>query len=286
MRILLFLLTNLAVILVLTISSTLFGLEPNGGLFSLLIFAFILGNVGSLISLFLSKYLVKRSLNVKLIDDQSVDFDTYPQLKFVYDRVKYLAQKSNIEMLEVGLYEGLPNAFATGWNKNSALVAVSTDIVEYMSEDELEAVLAHEIGHVVNGDMVTLALIQGVLNTFVIFLSRVVGAVIDSVVFKSRGGRGIGYFLSVIVLEFVFGILASIIVMWFSRQREYRADEYSSSIVGSNKMIMALRRLQNYSEDENSLPKSLDAFGISGDFKSLLSSHPPLEKRIENLKKL
>lgn len=284
MRIFLFLLTNFAVMAVLLLTTKLLGLDKAlGNDYGMLLgFALVIGMGGSIISLFLSKWMAKRSMSVQIVDPSNI---RDAQISWLYDRVVEISYKAGIKTPEFGIYKGAPNAFATGWNKDDALVAVSSGLMELMNKEEIEGVLAHEIGHVANGDMVTLSLIQGVVNTLVIFFARVVGSLIDKVVFKNREGRGMGYYAAVIIAEIVLGILASIIVFWFSRHREYRADEFSARLVGTNKMVNALKKLGSLNENP-SLPKEMAAFGISGStLKSLFSSHPPLEKRIENLLK-
>lgn len=284
MRIFLFLLTNFAVMAVLLLTTKLLGLDKAlGNDYGMLLgFALVIGMGGSIISLFLSKWMAKRSMSVQIVDPSNI---RDAQISWLYDRVVEISYKAGIKTPEFGIYKGAPNAFATGWNKDDALVAVSSGLMELMNKEEIEGVLAHEIGHVANGDMVTLSLIQGVVNTLVIFFARVVGSLIDKVVFKNREGRGMGYYAAVIIAEIVLGILASIIVFWFSRHREYRADEFSAKLVGTNKMVNALKKLGSLNENP-SLPKEMAAFGISGStLKSLFSSHPPLEKRIENLLK-
>ena len=284
MRIFLFLLTNFAVMAVLLLTTKLLGLDKAlGNDYGMLLgFALVIGMGGSIISLFLSKWMAKRSMSVQIVDPSNI---RDAQISWLYDRVVEISYKAGIKTPEFGIYKGAPNAFATGWNKDDALVAVSSGLMELMNKEEIEGVLAHEIGHVANGDMVTLSLIQGVVNTLVIFFARVVGSLIDKVVFKNREGRGMGYYAAVIIAEIVLGILASIIVFWFSRHREYRADEFSARLVGTNKMVNALKKLGSLNENP-SLPKEMAAFGISGStLKSLFSSHPPLEKRIKNLLK-
>ncbi|MBE0498731.1 MAG: protease HtpX [Campylobacterales bacterium] len=284
MRIFLFLLTNLAVMAVLLLTTKLLGLDKAlGDDYGVLLgFALVIGMGGSIISLFLSKWMAKRSMNVQIVNPSSI---RDAQISWLYDRVVEISTKAGIKTPEFGIYKGAPNAFATGWNKDDALVAVSSGLMELMNKEEIEGVLAHEIGHVANGDMVTLSLIQGVVNALVIFFARIVGSLIDKAVFKNREGRGMGYYAAVIISEMVLGILASIIVFWFSRHREYRADEFSARLVGTNKMVNALKKLGSLSENPP-LPKEMAAFGISGStLKSLFSSHPPLEKRIENLLK-
>ena len=283
-RIALFLLTNLAVVLVLgivlSIVFSVTGMDSRsiGGL---LILATVFGFGGSFISLAISKWMAKRSTGAVVITTPSNATE-----RWLLETVKKQADKVGINMPEVAIYQAQDmNAFATGMKKNSALVAVSTGLLEQMTQDEAEAVLAHEVSHIANGDMVTLALIQGVVNTFVIFLARVIGGFIDSAMRGNNdndSGRGFSYFIIVFVLEMVFGILASTIVMYYSRKREFSADSGSASLVGKAKMIAALKRLQMTSEPK--LEGSLMAFGISGKKKSsLFMSHPPLEDRIKAL---
>lgn len=289
MRIVLFLATNLAIILVLSITTSIFGLnrwmtEQGIDYTSLLIFALIVGFTGSIISLLLSKPMAKMSTGARVIDPQN---PANRQEAWLVETVAQFAQRAGIGMPEVAIYEGAPNAFATGAFKNDALVAVSTGLLQSMNEEEVAAVLGHEIAHVANGDMVTMTLIQGVVNTFVIFLARIVGFFIDRAVFKNdREGTGPGYFITVIVLELVFGLFASMIVAWFSRQREFRADAGSSHLMGTpSSMIKALQRLQQMQDGE--LPKNIQALGISNRSKvaSLFATHPPLEVRIQALAK-
>lgn len=284
-RIFLFVLTNIAVLLVLSIVLRLLGvdtaLEQQGGglnMQGLLIMAAVMGMGGSFISLAMSKWSAKRMTGARIIEQPA-----NPSERWLVETVKRQAQKAGIGMPEVAVYNAPePNAFATGMNRNKALVAVSTGLLNAMSQDEVEAVLGHEISHVANGDMVTLALIQGVVNTFVIFLSRVVGYVVDRVVLKNERGHGVGFFVTTMVAQLVLGILASMIVMWFSRQREFRADAGSARLEGPNKMVAALERLKQ--SHEAPLPDQLAAFGISGGvgqgLKRLFMSHPPLEERI------
>jgi heat shock protein HtpX len=288
-RIILFLATNLAIIVVLSITLRLFGferiLDEQGTGFdinSLLLFASVFGFGGSFMSLAMSKWTAKRFTGAQVIE-----VPRNAQEHWLVTTVQRQAKAAGIGMPEVAIYDALDvNAFATGMSKNNALVAVSTGLLNTMSQDEAEAVLAHEVSHVANGDMVTLALIQGVVNTFVIFLSRVIGHTVDRVVFKTENGHGPAFWITAIVAEIVLGILASIIVMWFSRQREFRADTGGASLAGKNKMIAALRRLQSTAKQPH-LPDQLAAFGISGGIgsgvKSLFMSHPPLEERIAAL---
>lgn len=285
MRILLFLATNVAVMVILGVVFSLLGLDgllaQNGvdlNLNALLVYSAVIGFSGSLISLFMSKFMAKRSMGVHLIE-QPQNRDE----QWLVDTVARQAQQAGIGMPEVGFFEGAPNAFATGWNRNDALVAVSTGLLQEMSQDEVEAVLAHEISHVANGDMVTLTLVQGVVNTFVVFLSRIIGHIVDRVILKNERGHGIGFMITSLVAQVVLGILASAIVMWFSRYREYRADEGGARLAGKHKMISALQRLQQASNPEP-LPDEMAAFGISGGkLQAMFASHPPLEERIAAL---
>ncbi|MEW6118803.1 MAG: protease HtpX [Pseudomonadota bacterium] len=286
-RIFLFLATNLAIVLVLSLTMRILGVEPyltaNGlNLTSLLIFAAIMGFGGSLISLAISKWMAKKSMGVRVIDTPSSSTELW-----LVDTVKRFADDAGIGMPEVGIFDSPEvNAFATGANKNNALVAVSSGLLHTMSREEAEAVIGHEIAHVANGDMVTLALIQGVVNTFVMFLSRVIGHTVDRVVFKNEQGHGPAFFVTMIVAELVLGILASIIVMWFSRQREFRADRGGASLAGKGAMIAALERLQMV--HAGPLPEKMAAFGIAGGspqgWKRLFMTHPPLEERIAALR--
>ena len=287
MRILLFLATNLAVLVLVSIIFNLLGLEgilTNNGvdlnLSSLLIFCGLFGMSGSLISLLLSKFMAKRGTGTRIIES--------PQNKdeeWLLTTVASLANDAGIGMPEVGVFPSdSANAFATGWNRNNALVAVSTGLLRRFDEREARAVLAHEIGHVANGDMITLSLIQGVVNTFVMFFARIIGHTVDRVVFKTERGYGIGYYIVTIVAEIVLGILASMIVMWFSRYREYRADAAGAQLAGSAGMIAALQRLKAEQGLPEDLPGELTAFGIrpgkAGNLAALLRSHPPLDDRI------
>ncbi len=286
-RIVLFLVTNIAVMLVLSIAASVLGvnrfLHANGlNLGMLLAFAAIMGFGGSFISLMMSKMMAKWSTGARIIDNPSNSIEFW-----LVETVRKQAQRAGIAMPEVAIYEGEPNAFATGPSKNNSLVAVSTGLLQGMSKEEVEAVLAHEVSHVANGDMVTLTLIQGVVNTFVIFLSRIVGYLVDS--FLRRGdsessGPGIGYTVTVIVCDILFGVLASVIVAWFSRQREFRADAGAAQLMGSPRpMINALARLGGMSVEP--LPKSLASSGIAGGpgWMSLFASHPSMEQRIAAL---
>jgi len=285
-RIALFLITNLAIVFVLSITLRLLGVESildqqgvGLDLNNLLVFAAVIGFGGSLISLAISKWTAKRMTGARVIDRPATARE-----QWLLRTVEHQAQKAGIGMPEVAVFESLdPNAFATGWNRNNALVAVSSGLLMHMTDDEVEAVLAHEVSHVANGDMITLALIQGVVNTFVIFLSRVIGHLVDRVVFKTERGHGPAFWITSIVAELVLGVLASMIVAWFSRQREYRADAGGAHLSSSGKMIAALQRLQSYSGQPH-LPDQMAAFGISGTTLSgLFRSHPPLEERIAAL---
>jgi heat shock protein HtpX len=283
-RIVLFLATNFAVVLLLWIIASVLGVDQfltqNGlNLEALLWFSLLMGFGGSFISLLISKQIALWSTGAHIIKSPE---GTHEQ--WLVATVKRLADKANIGMPDVAVYEGAPNAFATGAFKNSALVAVSTGLLESMSREEVEAVLGHEITHVSNGDMVTLTLIQGVLNTFVFFLSRVVGFFVDKAVFRSERGIGPGYYITVMVSQIVFGILASVIVMWFSRQREFRADAGSSRLLGTPQpMIGALMRLGGM--QPGALPQSIATAGVNGapGWAGLFSSHPPIEERIAAL---
>ena len=289
-RILLFVTTNIAVLLVLSVSANIliraFGIEelPGGlNLQSLIIFAAVIGFGGSFISLAMSKWMAKKATGAHVIEQPRNSTE-----QWLFETVRRLAKQAGIGMPEVAVYEAPDvNAFATGMRRDSALVAVSTGLLQAMDKDEAEAVLGHEITHVSNGDMVTLALIQGVLNTFVIVLSRVIGYFVDRVLLKNERGVGIGFFVSSIVAQIVLGILASMIVMWFSRQREFRADAGGAKLAGRGKMIAALERLKAAHEPAQ-LPDQMAAFGISGQrdggWKRLFMSHPPLEVRIAALK--
>ncbi|TAN30567.1 MAG: protease HtpX [Castellaniella sp.] len=288
-RIALFLVTNLAVMLVLSISMSVLGvgryLTANGiDPVQLLIFASLLGFAGSFISLFMSKWMAKMSTGARIIDPQAPG---NAREAWLVDTIHQLADRAGIGHPEVAIYEGDPNAFATGAFRNESLVAVSTGLLSSMNEEEITAVLGHEITHISNGDMVTLTLIQGIVNTFVIFLSRLVGYFVDRALLKNdRDSVGMGYYLSVIVCEILFGVIASIIVAWFSRQREFRADAGSARLLGArDPMIHALARLGGL--EAGTLPKSFQAAGIAGGaVGALFASHPPIERRIEALRQM
>ena len=286
-RIVLFLLTNLAILFVLSVVAHVIGLDAylaraGGSMGALLVFAAFWGFAGSFISLAISKWMAKRAMGVVVIE-QPAD----PAQQWLVNTVRAHAQAAGIGMPEVGIFQSpQPNAFATGARRDHALVAVSTGLLQRMSQEEVKAVLGHEITHVANGDMVTLTLIQGVVNTFVIFLSRIIGNIVDRAVFRSDSGRGPAYFLTVIISQVLLGILANIIVMWFSRQREFRADRGGAHLAGSGNMIAALERLKSASEPLPS--QQFSAFGITSGRASglmrLFMSHPPLDERIAALR--
>jgi heat shock protein HtpX len=281
-RIVLFIATNLAVVLVLSIILRIFGLDralaTQGIAYGqLLVYSLVVGFAGAIISLLMSKTIAKWTTGARVIETPQNDAEAW-----LVNTVQKLATQVHIQMPEVGIYEGAPNAFATGAFKNSAFVAVSSGLLQSMNHEEVEAVLGHEISHVANGDMVTLTLIQGVVNTFVVFLSRIVGAIVDRTVFRTERGTGPGYFITVLVCQIVFGILASMIVAWFSRWREYRADAGSAKLLGPQPMIHALQRLGSL--ETGGLPQAMQAFGIAGGtMMALFASHPPIEARIAAL---
>jgi heat shock protein HtpX len=284
-RIILFLATNIAVLAVLSVVINVFGLgnfltaegiDPVG----LLVFSAVIGFTGAIISLLISKKMAKMSTGARVIDGSEGTTEYW-----LVQTVEKLARQANIGMPEVAVFEGAPNAFATGAFKNSALVAVSTGLLQSMSKEEVEAVLGHEVAHVANGDMVTLTLIQGVVNTFVIFLSRIIGFLVDKMIFRTERGVGPGFFIASLVAQIVLGILASMIVAWFSRQREFRADRGSAELIGTPQpMIKALARLGGVPAGE--MPQAFEAHGIQqsrSKFLGLFSSHPPIEARIAAL---
>lgn len=290
LRIALFLLTNLAIVLVASITLSLLGFEgylaSNGvdlNLSSLLVFCFIFGMAGSVVSLLLSKTMAKMGTGTQIIESPR---NTDEQ--WLVATVAELAKDAGIGMPEVGIFQSqTSNAFATGWDRNNALVAVSTGLLSRFSRDEARAVMAHEIGHVANGDMITLALIQGIINTFVMFFSRVIGHTIDRAVFKTERGHGPAFYITTFVAEIILGILASIIVFWFSRQREFRADQAGAQLAGAPAMIGALERLRAEQGTPSELPDSMVAFGIrtgGNTMMRLFMTHPPLEERIAALK--
>ncbi len=292
MRIGLFLATNLAIVVVLGIVMQVFGLhgvlDANGvdlDLNALLIMSAVVGITGSVISLAMSKTMAVRGVGAKVISSPSNEVESW-----LVNTVARQAEAARIGMPDVAIYQSHDmNAFATGMNRNNALVAVSTGLMEQMKRDEVEAVLAHEVSHVANGDMITLALIQGVVNTFVFFLSRVIGHIVDRVVFKVERGHGPAFWITAIVAQIILGILASAIVMWFSRYREFKADAGGGNLAGNHKMIAALERLKR-GANEPHLPDQLEAFGISGGMKAgiarLFMSHPPLDERIAALQRV
>ena len=291
-RILLFLATNFAVMALIGVVFQLLGiqgmLQSNGvdlNLQAVMVMSLIVGFSGSIISLFMSKSMAKRSMGVRVIEQPANNAE-----RWLVETVYRQADKAGIGRPEVGIFDSLqPNAFATGANKNAALVAVSTGLLNAMTQDEVEAVLGHEVSHVANGDMVTMALIQGVVNTFVMFLSTVIGHIVDRVVFKTERGHGPAYYITSIIAQLVLSVLATMIVMWFSRQREFRADRGGAELAGRQKMIASLRRLQQSHATED-LPDQMAAFGIAGSvgegIKALFLSHPPLEQRIAALENM
>ena len=283
-RIMLFVMTNIAVMVVVGIVTSLLGVGRYTGTNTgqLMIFSLVVGFSGAIISLLMSKSMAKMSMGVKIIN-QPANADE----AWIVDTVRKFADKSGIGMPEVGIYEGEPNAFATGAFKNSALVAVSTGLLRGMTREEVEAVIGHEVAHVANGDMVTMALIQGVMNTFVVFASRLIGSLVDG--FLRRGsdssGPGIGYYATTIVLDILFGVLAGIIVAWFSRQREFRADRGAAQLMGQPQSMMnALARLGGMHAQGQEMPKNLAAMAIVGSIGKLFATHPPMEERIAALK--
>jgi heat shock protein HtpX len=284
-RIVLFLATNIAVVLVLTFVLKVLGLDramatqTGMGIGPLLVFSFVVGFTGAIISLLMSKPMAKWSTGARIIETPQSEAEAW-----LVETVRRLAEKAGVGMPEVAIYEGEPNAFATGAFKNSALVAVSTGLLQSMNKQEVEAVLGHEMAHVANGDMVTLTLIQGVVNTFVVFFARIIGTLVDRTVFRTERGTGPGYFITVVVAQIVLGILASMIVAWFSRRREFRADAGSAEYLGTpSPMVNALRRLGGL--EPGALPQSMSGFGITdkGGIMALFSTHPPIEERIAAL---
>ena len=282
-RIMLFVLTNIAVMVVVGIVTSLLGVGRYTGTNTgqLMIFSLVVGFSGAIISLLMSKSMAKMSMGVKIIN-QPANADE----AWIVDTVRKFADKSGIGMPEVGIYEGEPNAFATGAFKNSALVAVSTGLLRGMTREEVEAVIGHEVAHVANGDMVTMALIQGVMNTFVVFASRMIGSLVDGAMRRGENsGPGIGYYVTTVVLDILFGFLAGIIVAWFSRQREFRADRGSAQLMGNPRnMINALARLGGLHAEGQQMPKHLQTMAIVGSIGKLFATHPPMEERIAALK--
>lgn len=294
MRIGLFLLTNLAVLVVVGIILSVLGVGSTHGsdglnYTNLLVICFVFGMVGSMISLFMSKYIAKKTTGTQLIETPQ-----NPAEQWLVNTVAELSSRAGIKMPEVGIFPSYQsNAFATGWNKNDALVSVSTGLLERMNKDELRAVLAHEIGHVANGDMVTLSLIQGVVNTFVMFFARIIGNFVDRAIFKNESDSpGMGYFITSIVMDILLGILASAIVMWFSRVREFRADEAGARLAGKDAMISALLRLRAEHELPDQMPQEMKAFAISSgqqqgfSIAALFQTHPTIEQRVAALQQL
>ncbi|TDJ25773.1 MAG: protease HtpX [Gammaproteobacteria bacterium] len=291
-RVLLFIATNVAVLVLLSITFSVFGLESylssNGvdlNLTSLLVFSAAFGMGGSFISLALSKWIAKRSTGAKVIESPTNDTE-----RWLLDTVAGLARDAGIAMPEVAVFPSpQPNAFATGASRNKALVAVSSGLLENMNGDEVKAVLGHEIGHVANGDMLTLTLLQGVMNTFVIFFSRIIGFFVDRVLLRNEHGYGIGFWVTTIVAQIVLGLLASMVVMWFSRHREFRADAAGANLAGRGNMVAALERLRAAHEMPNTMPETLVAFAIAGGLRkgmqALFASHPPIGERIEALRR-
>ena len=286
-RIMLFIVTNLAVLVILSIVARILGIDTyiasqGGSMAGLLAFAALFGFGGAIISLLISKWSAKRMMSVRVIEQPSNSTE-----QWLVSTVRSQAERAGIGMPEIGVFDSpTPNAFATGANRNKALVAVSTGLLKQMNRQEVEAVLRHEVSHIANGDMVTLTLIQGVVNTFVIFLARIIGNFVDKAILRNESGRGIGYMVSVIVAEIALGILASVIVMWFSRRREFRADAGGAQLASRQSMIGALKRLKS-AQDSAVLPQQLAAFGINGGvpsgLKRLFMSHPPLDERIAAL---
>ena len=291
-RIFLFIATNMAVMALIGIVFQLLGIQgllaENGvdlNLQAVMVMSLLIGFSGSIISLFMSKSMARRSMGVHVIEQPANNAE-----RWLVDTVYRQADRAGIGRPEVGIFESpQPNAFATGANRNAALVAVSTGLLNNMTQDEVEAVLGHEVSHVANGDMITMALIQGVVNTFVMFLSTVIGHVVDRVVFKTERGHGPAYYVTSIIAQLLLSVLASIIVMWFSRRREFRADQGGAELAGREKMIASLRRLQQAHEPED-LPDQMAAFGIAGGvghgLKALFLTHPPLEQRIAALENM
>ena len=282
-RIALFVLTNIAVMVVVGIVTSLLGVGRYTGTNTgqLMIFSLVVGFAGAIVSLLMSKTMAKMSMGVKIIQTPANSDEAW-----IVETVRGFADKAGIGMPEVGIYEGEPNAFATGAFKNSALVAVSTGLLRGMTREEVEGVIGHEVAHVANGDMVTMALIQGVMNTFVVFASRIIGSLVDGFLRRGddRSGPGIGYYVTTVVLDIVFGFLAGIVVAWFSRQREFRADAGSAQLMGNPRnMIAALQRLGGMHAEGQHMPKTLAAMGIAGSIGQLFSTHPPMEARIAAL---
>ncbi len=289
LRLALYLGTNLAIVMLISLTFRILGLEgllqQNGvdlNIEALIVYSAVIGFIGSFLSLFLSKSLAKASMRVRVIDTPRDGIEHW-----LVDSVRRQAAKAGIDMPEVGIFDHpSPNAFATGWNKNAALVAVSTGLLEHLDRGEVEAVLGHEVSHAANGDMVTMALIQGVVNTFVIFLSRTVGFLVDRLVFRVERGHGPAFWITSMIAEMVFGVLAMTIVMWFSRRREFRADAGGAKLAGRRNMVNALKRIHQ-AHDAPKLPDEMAALAINGGrVQALFASHPPLEKRIAALQEM
>ncbi len=286
LRVILFLMTNLAIVFVIGLLLQITGIGPRlagGNMFGLLVMCAIFGFVGSLFSLFISKWMAKRSMGVQLIEQPRTADE-----RWLLDTVAELSQKAGIGMPEVGTFPShQSNAFATGWNKDAALVAVSEGLLHRFNRDEVRAVLGHEIGHVANGDMITLSLLQGVMNTFVMFFSHIIGRLVDSALRRNdddNGGPGIAGFIATMFAQMVLGILASVVVAWFSRYREYRADQAGAHLAGKYSMIAALQRLQAEQGQPVEMPAEMTAFGMRGNgIASLFATHPPLDERIRAL---
>ena len=285
MRIALFLATNLGVMLIASVVLRLLGVDQmvNGGMTASLIYCAVFGMTGSIISLFMSKGMAKRSSGAEVIETPRNETE-----QWLLDTTARLSEKAGIDTPEVAIFPSpQPNAFATGWNKNAALMAVSVGLLNNMNRDEVEAVIGHELGHIANGDMVTLALVQGIVNTFVIFFARIIGQTVDRALFRGNG-YGMGYYISYMAAQFVLGFLASAIVMWFSRFREFRADVAGAELAGREKMIAALQALKGPSDQPSEMPDTLVAFGINGGLaegmRKLFMSHPPLDERINALR--
>ena len=283
-RILLFVLTNVAVMAVVGLISSLFGLGRYTGTNTaqLMIFSLVVGFTGSIISLLMSKSMAKMTMGLQIINEPRNADEAW-----IVDTVRKFADKAGIGMPDVAIYEGEPNAFATGAFKNSALVAVSTGLLRGMTREEVEAVIGHEVAHVANGDMVTMALIQGVMNTFVVFASRIIGSLVDGALRRDNdsSGPGIGYYVTTVVLDILFGFLAGMVVAWFSRQREFRADRGSAQLMGQpQSMINALARLGGLHAEGQQMPQNLQTMAIAGSIGKLFATHPPMEERIAALK--
>jgi len=287
MRMAMFLGTNMAVMLIASIVMRVFGIDQmvGGGMYASLIYCACFGMIGSFISLFMSKGMAKRSSQAQVIENPQNETE-----QWLFDTTKRLSEKAGIDMPEVAIFPSQePNAFATGWNRNNALMAVSVGLLNTMNKDEVEAVIGHEIGHIANGDMITMALAQGIVNTFVIFFARIIGQTVDQAISGGRSnGRGIAYFITYMVAQVVLGFLANALVMWFSRYREFRADASAADLAGRDKMIAALEKLKGPSAQPSQMPDTLVAFSINGGIpaglRKFFTSHPPLDARINALR--